>query len=842
MKRLLATTIIGLVVCCVMVSCSVLFHTEASSAASGGSWRAGRIIDDFIFTNADSMSVQDIQNFLNEKIGTCDVWGTGIATEYGYSGTRAQYAAANGWPGPPYTCLNIYSEVPKTSPSTDIPANNYSTPSTIPSGAQSAAWIIKDAANRYQISPQVLLIKIATESAGPLTSDAWPLFSQYRYAMGAHCPDSGPGGSANCDPNYSGFSMQMYEAAKLLRSYLDNMDQPWWGCEENDVRVQCAPNRSGGSDPGGGYKVPGATNYILWNVSESGCAGQDIYIENKATAALYTYTPYQPNQAALDNMYGTGDGCSAYGNRNFFRYFSDWFGPTTGYFLRTSEDGKIYVLGSNNDYYYVPNYNQLTNYGYSYKVSSIINISSSYLTGLTNRGNLPSMARFGTSPDVYLMDSGNKYYVSYAAYQAYGSPAVASLALNYGGILYPAPNLSTVIRQYGDPKLYSIQGGKRRHIGDQAVYVAGGYNSIPTTSLSGYSVASIQKGSPILQAGTVTYTVDTKQYAVVSGDTSTQTPLTSQLGQSLGKLGVYSDTSAYINLITPSGTPITHLASDGGSTYYLLDGDSKYKLSPTQITSLGKTSAAFGTAPTSLLGRLTTRVASSKSLLVRKDSGQTVYELNTGKMYRIESLSDFNILGHSFNNVLDLKSSTVNAVSSDSNASIVPPGILFNNAGGSTIYIMGDDSTYHQINTGSQFVDYGFSFTDVRRVSSVTFATLTSSEAFTGTVKAPDGSLWLITRGVRHWIDPSLASAYRSSNADFVSTPSWRLNQMRVGQNATRFIRIDSTPTVYYLNNGTKQIINSPAAFASISGSSWNDVVSVSQSFADTLTAGSTIY
>ncbi len=27
-------------------------------------------------------------------------------------------------------------------------------------------------------------------------------------------------------------------------------------------------------------------------------------------------------------MYGTGDGCSAYGNRNFWRYYTDWFGST----------------------------------------------------------------------------------------------------------------------------------------------------------------------------------------------------------------------------------------------------------------------------------------------------------------------------------------------------------------------------------------------------------------------------------------------------------------------------------------------------------------------------------
>lgn len=280
-----------------------LIATNPTHAANKDDWKAGAIIDDGTFTDVNSMSVQDIQSFLDANIGTCDIWGTGRATEYNYNGTRAQYAASRGWAAPPYTCLNKYYEVPKTSPGGSMPTNNYSSPDSIPSGAQSAAWIIKDAAIRYSISPKVLLVKIATESAGPLTKDNWPLLSQYKYAMGAQCPDSGPGGSANCNESYAGFSIQIYEAARLLRAYLTNMDQPWWS-----------------------YKKPYQTNSILWNVVERGCGASNVYIESKATAALYTYTPYQPNQAALQNMYGTGDNCSAYGNRNFWRVFVDWFG------------------------------------------------------------------------------------------------------------------------------------------------------------------------------------------------------------------------------------------------------------------------------------------------------------------------------------------------------------------------------------------------------------------------------------------------------------------------------------------------------------------------------------
>jgi hypothetical protein len=282
-----------------------------ADAANNKDWITTNIISDANFTNEDSMSVSEIQAFLNKQIGTCDVQGTGKATEYGSSLTRAQYAKSRGWAAPPYVCLNKYYEVPKSTAGSGTPKNNWNKDLTKPSGSKSAAWIIKDAADRYNISPKVLLVKIATESAGPLTSDKWPLYSQYKYAMGSHCPDSGPNGTANCDKKYAGFSIQMYSAAELMRSYLNNMDESWWTLKR----------------PGKGVN---GSNYVGWNVAPSGCGGTNLNIANKATAALYTYTPYQPNKAALDNLYGTGNSCSAYGNRNFWRVYVDWFGNSRG--------------------------------------------------------------------------------------------------------------------------------------------------------------------------------------------------------------------------------------------------------------------------------------------------------------------------------------------------------------------------------------------------------------------------------------------------------------------------------------------------------------------------------
>jgi hypothetical protein len=127
-----------------------------------------------------------------------------------------------------------------------------------------------------------------------------------REAMGFGCPDNVAPGAPACDPAYGSFSTQIYQAARHFKGYMTNQY-----CNSN----WCTP-----------YTV--GNNEIKWQANAPSCGTSNVNIENLATSALYSYTPYRPNAAALAAGYGTGDACSAYGNRNFYLYFSDWFGST----------------------------------------------------------------------------------------------------------------------------------------------------------------------------------------------------------------------------------------------------------------------------------------------------------------------------------------------------------------------------------------------------------------------------------------------------------------------------------------------------------------------------------
>lgn len=270
---LITVPILGVLV--VGIALAGTFLTTKNSDAISG-WDAGNIISDSVFTNKNTMNASAIQGFLRSKVSHCDTWGE-QTSEFG-GGTRRQWAEARGH-NPPYTCLKDYSQ-----------------------NGKSAAQIIYEAAQEFTINPQVLLVLLQKEQS--LITDTWPLGTQYRSATGYGCPDT-----AACDSEYYGFTNQVRWAARMFRAILN--DSPSW----------YTPYELG-------------NNFIRYSPDAS-CGGSNIYIQNRATQALYNYTPYQPNQGALNAGWGTAH-CGAYGNRNFYLYFTTWFGSTKDQFVSLS--------------------------------------------------------------------------------------------------------------------------------------------------------------------------------------------------------------------------------------------------------------------------------------------------------------------------------------------------------------------------------------------------------------------------------------------------------------------------------------------------------------------------
>ncbi|MCM3612818.1 hypothetical protein M3672_00005, partial [Microbacterium enclense] len=264
-----------------------------ASAADAAAFRAGHLISDQNFFDSNSLSVDETQAFLNSQVSTC--------------------RASNGMP-----CLKDYTA--QSTPA--LAADAYC--SALPGGAMSAARLIVTVSQACRISPKVILVMLQKEQG--LITDTSPTRGQYSAALGQGCPDGG----AACDPAFAGFFYQVYGAARQFQIYIAFPKSFSYQLGWNNILYQASPPDTSGR-----------------------CGTKRVYIENDATRALYIYTPYTPNQAALDNLYGTGDFCSAYGNRNFWRLYTDWFGnpledPVTGEYAAAwrAVGGANGVLGS----------------------------------------------------------------------------------------------------------------------------------------------------------------------------------------------------------------------------------------------------------------------------------------------------------------------------------------------------------------------------------------------------------------------------------------------------------------------------------------------------------------
>lgn len=184
-------------------------------------------------------------------------------------------------------------------------ADNYCKDSYRGANNEPVSQVIFKISQACQISPKVLLVTIQKEQSG-ITRNLSTV-SQNKLT-GYGCPDGKP-----CNEQYYGVQNQIYQAAHQLQRY------------------RLKP---------GYYSYRGGKTANIKFSYQNGCGASTVRLENQATASLYNYTPYQPNQALLS---GKPDRCSSDGNYNFFNIYQRWFGDPRGSAPAATPNMKVVV-------------------------------------------------------------------------------------------------------------------------------------------------------------------------------------------------------------------------------------------------------------------------------------------------------------------------------------------------------------------------------------------------------------------------------------------------------------------------------------------------------------------
>lgn len=769
-----------------LITIFMVISTSSAKALSGSQFNAGRIIDDAIFYNSSSMSVNQIQAFLNSKVPTCDTNGTQL---YSGSTTRGQYGAAHGHP-PPYTCLKSYSQ---TIPSV-INSGSDLCGGSISGGTKSSAQLIYDVSRACDINPQVMIVLLQKEQS--LVTDSWPWSIQYRSATGYGCPDTAP-----CDSQYYGFFNQLYQAAQAYKRYAAN---------PTDYNYRYGRN-----------------NTILWNPS-SACGTSTVYIQNQATASLYIYTPYRPNQAALNNLYGTGDSCSSYGNRNFWRLFNDWFGPTLGPLIRTSSSANLYYSDGEKKYL-VGSMNIANQYGLG--LNDVRYVSQSEINRLSTGTTLTQLVKSSSDSDedgstLYLVSNGKKFPISSMSQLTnfgFDSNKITMLPLKD---LSRTPTNGSYLSSFvqGSSRfVYKIEMGNKRGVFDLNTLEAANPSG-NISRLSEYTLSQLSLSDPYITGDAIMHSPDGKVWLYQNSNWMyvPSSGVYDCWNLSLLKNYEFSITQAKV------GHAIGNLSclvkkSDGSK--YMLNKTNKITIDP-----------SWGLNPSILaLDRTIDRVGSNLTLpgstVFKTQSSSTLYILENGKKRPVASMVDLFSLGYSTSNIKTVSEGIVGSITTG--VTKYASGTLVNNRGKLYI-ILGNGRLY--IPSASTFNAFGFAPAKVITINDTTADAYPASGNLKVMFKV-HGSAYFVSNKRLWTIPSSLESSY-----PITSIPSYNLHLLYGlnGQStATAFIKSEQGSTIYFMDGGYRRPVSSWSKLSQLGGA--NKIVVLGSAFINILPLGSQI-
>ncbi len=617
-------------------------------------------MNDSVFTASFTMSAAQIQTFLQNE-------GSGLAT-------FSDIENCGSTTGPNYTFYSTYYHC---------------------GSSESAAQIIYDASQAYEINPQVIIATMQKEQS--LITTPNPIASQLNYAMGYGCPDS----ASSC--SVSGFFNQVDNGTWQFRADIDLMNGiSYWGYSPSSYPCNGASSfYSAALKPG--------NNVTFYD--SYGNAYTTFVIPNSATAALYCYTPHVfPGSSA---QYYSGSYWFVY-------YFSLWFGgSTTPYAFVANGSATVYLFV---DGYKVsvPSMAILQDYGVdpaSIQVlsqSAVNNIPSPSLSANNISPSLSSIISTVGQTNNYLVTVGQKYLISTSQFNDFGfsTNQIAYMPSDFIASINGSQNLSNYI-QTPTNNIFQVTGGYKHIIFNFSTYQSlnpsGNFTPV-SYYVSNLIASSIPiTNSPILiqnTEGSVFLLTNNSYYAITSMDVYNCTGLNSALNIPLYALS----SDSFIGSIN-STLNFNNCLVNNGSSVYLLNQNMKY-LVPTNYIPLNE-SLTMDQNMQNIINQLPT---SSQPITeaIKSTNSSTVYYLTNGIAKIIPSLTTLNMLGIS--QIDTLNQSSFNSI--PLSGIILADGQLVKGDQENGVYIISGNSRV-AFKSASDFNAYHFTWNNIEVIPQI---------------------------------------------------------------------------------------------------------------------------
>jgi hypothetical protein len=671
-------------------------------------------------------------------------------------------------------CLRNYSQATPTMPAIAGRCATYTG-----RASETAAQIIANVGAACDISQKVMLVLLQKEQ-GLVTSSS-PSAAVLNKATGYACPDT-----AACDAAFSGFFFQIYHAARQFKSYAAN--------------------------PTGYNYRAGRVNTIQYHPNAA-CGSSAVYIENVATAGLYNYTPYQPNASALANLYGSGDACGAYGNRNFFRMFTDWFGsPTVGTsLLRTASGPNIYLI-SGGSKYLIPNAALLSSYS---ALGGVAVVSQSVLDVYTTKQNASNIIR-STNGGIFFHDASIKLLM--------GS---CDLVVDYGGScaetgytqltdyqisqFSTGPSIGNLYASTTGARYFINDGIKQEVLDDQSAANAGLSGSYPVLTEGG--IANLTYGVPIVRDSVFIKSRDNGRYFfyTAGGLHSVAGGSEDQYGIPQRSSGALTTSSlVFLNGSQPAFTGA--VTSNGATSVVTPTGRVAWSASQ---PNLGGVTLPMSAALLATYGAQTV----SDGSFVKSVSSAAVYRATGSALRPVPSWATLVAFGAgSAPAIVVLPDSIASRFSVG--VALLTPGTLVKSATAHEVYLI--DGAGSRVGLPNFAISSAMGIEGYAIASDAQIASYAVAPSLLGYAVTCGTTQYLAAGGSLHALNGSMAANY---NLTAIALTPATCSTVAVGAEAQPFLRT-SNGSIYQVVNGQKRPVTSMARFLQLdpTGSKYTNV------------------
>lgn len=740
---------------------------QRAEALSGSMFRPGLIISDSVFYDFGSMSVAEIQRFLEARVTGCNPSNS---------------------PG----CLKDLR--------VDIPALPESPGRCSAMEAKSnvtAAEVIYDVARACKINPRVILVTLQKEQS--LLTLNNPSKTRMDRAMGFNCPDNAP-----CAVSTLGFFNQVYRGAGQLNYYSNPAGPFTWLKVGSVISRPYHPN--------------------------SGCGSLSFRLENKATAALYYYTPYVPNQAALDNLYSTGNSCSSYGNRNFWRFYSDWFGsPLGGGFLLKAARGDTFLIVDEVKYR-IGDPALLASLA---PLGPVGTISRDYLNSFPTVGDITPVIKNAAGDQYFFVDNGKRIeFTSCEQVSSFGLSCDQAVALTN-------PQLTALERGGAVSNLvlgpnserYLVENGQLREILNDASLAEAGVSVGAPSPIRISSLGYLPTGLPIALNGSLVADRGTGQSGIIAdGSFFPIDPATAKdvdFGIWFGGSGTLASPS--INALG-KGSLIQSIVADSSGVQYLLTSAGKRVIRDSANWIANPT-----VLPAAILDRITTAAEEIIApAVVRSTDSAALFLVSAGQLRPIATADRSSVRS-------SVPNSTIHRISPSAfkqmnrGSAVIPPGAVVRISGTSNTFLVDGLSKLHRVPSVAQAQAFGL--TAPRLVRKADLSSYQRMGKLAGVKIVCNATNYLAVAGKLVRVSDATFSHYPTATRQLDGGTCSSLT-MAAAQ-GSRFIRTPDK-TFYLVENGKKRPLKDRAQYLALRDGG-PKFIAVDNYFASRLATGSAV-